>query len=190
MVGYARVSTAEQSMKMQIEALQKAGVRLDSIHQEHVSGAASRRPKLEWALKTLRPGDTFTVWKMDRMARSLVDLLKRMDQIKAEGAQFKSLTEEIDTNTPGGRLVFHVLGAIAEFERDLIRERTNAGVKAAMARGVKFGQPPALNPKQIKQAQVLRDKGTSVRTIAKQFKVSHATIYAWTRGPGQRRKRR
>lgn len=190
MVGYARVSTAEQNLEMQIEALHKAGVHKDSLHVEKVSGAASRRPKLEWALKTLRPGDTFTVWKMDRMARSLVDLLKRMEQIRAEGAQFKSLTEEIDTNTPGGRLVFHVLGAIAEFERDLIRERTNAGVKAAMARGVRFGQPPALDPKQIGQAQRMRDGGLSARSIAKQFNVSHATIYAWTSGPGRKRKRR
>lgn len=175
---------------MQIEALHKAGVHKDSLHVETVSGAASRRPKLEWALKTLRPGDTFTVWKMDRMARSLVDLLKRMETIRAEGAQFRSLTEQIDTNTPGGRLVFHVLGAIAEFERDLIRERTRAGVKAAMARGVQFGVAPSLDRKQVKAAQQLRDAGRSVREIAKQFKVSHATIYAWTSGPGRKRKKR
>lgn len=189
LVGYARVSTEEQSLEMQIEALREAGCKSDQIHVEKVSAASSRRPKLDWALETLRPGDTFAVWKMDRMARSLVDLLCKMDRIKSEGAQFKSLTEQIDTNTPGGRLVFHVLGAIAEFERDLIRERTRAGVKAAQARGVQFGQPPMLTGLQIKRAQKMRDAGRSAREIAAELGCSHSTVYNWTTGPGRGKRR-
>lgn len=174
---------------MQIEALMKAGCARQHIHVEKVSGAASRRPKLEWALESLRPGDTLVVWKMDRMARSLIDLLNRMERLGQLGVQFVSITEKIDTTTPGGRLVFHVLAAIAEFERDLIRERTRAGVKAAQARGVKFGQPPKLSPAEQKLAQKMRAKGIGLRIIAEQFGVSHSTIRAWTTGPGRNRKR-
>lgn len=188
MIGYARVSTAEQSLQMQIEALTKAGVMKDNLHVEKVSGAASKRPALDWALETLRPGDTFVVWKMDRMARSLVDLLNRMEKLHKEGANFRSLTESIDTATPGGRLIFHVLGAIAEFERDLIKERTRAGVKSAMERGVRFGVDPMLTPAQIKKAQKMRDKGMSARAIAEEIGCSHSTVYNWTSGPKRRRK--
>lgn len=190
MIGYARVSTEEQNLQMQIDALVKAGVHRDAIHVEKVSGAAAHRPKLEWALGNLRDGDTLVVWKMDRMARSLVDLLNKMEQLRKAGASFVSLTEKIDTNTPGGRLVFHVLGAIAEFERDLIRERTRAGVKAAMKRGVRFGQEPKLSPKQVEQAQKMRDNRMSIRAIGEKFDVSHSTIRNWTTGPGRSRKRR
>lgn len=189
MIGYARVSTAEQSLNMQIEALTKAGVMKDNLHIEKVSGAAAKRPALDWALETLRPGDTFVVWKMDRMARSLVDLLNRMEKLHKEGANFRSLTEQIDTATPGGRLIFHVLGAIAEFERDLIRERTRAGVKSAMARGVKFGVEPLLSGKQIEKAQKMRNAGKSAREIALALGCSHSTIYNWTTGPKRPRKR-
>jgi DNA invertase Pin-like site-specific DNA recombinase len=126
---------------------------------------------------------------MDRLARSLVDLLSKMQRLGDMGVEFVSLTEKIDTTTPGGRLIFHVLASIAEFERDLIRERTQAGVRAAMARGVKFGQDPILSPAQRKQAQKLRDKKVSLRLIAEQFDVSHSTIRAWTVGPGRTRTR-
>lgn len=187
MVGYARVSTAEQNLQMQIEALTNAGVGKDNLHVEKVSGAASKRPALEWALETCRPGDTFVVWKMDRIARSLIDLLGKMERLNREGVNFRSLTEAIDTNTPGGRLIFHVLGSIAEFERDLIKERTRAGVKSAMARGVKFGVEPLLTPAQIKRAQAMRDKGKSAREIAEVLGCSHSTIYNWTSGPKRRK---
>lgn len=188
LIGYARVSTQDQNLEMQVEALKRAGVHRDAIHIETVSGAASERPKLEWALGSLREGDTFVVWKLDRMARSLTDLLNKMEQLRRSGASFKSLTEQIDTNTPGGRLIFHVMGAIAEFERDLIRERTRAGVKDAMRRGVKFGQDPKLSPAQIKAAQKMRDNRKPLREIADKFGVSHSTIRAWTSGPGRARK--
>lgn len=188
-VGYARVSTTEQNLDMQVEALLNAGVHKDHIYIEKVSGAAIKRPKLEWAFDSLRPGDTLVVWKMDRLARSLIDLLGKMKRLEEAGVEFVSLTEKIDTTTPGGRLIFHVLASIAEFERDLIRERTQAGVRAAMARGVKFGQDPILSPAQRKQAQKLRDKKVSLRLIAEQFDVSHSTIRAWTVGPGRTRTR-
>jgi DNA invertase Pin-like site-specific DNA recombinase len=189
LIGYARVSTAEQNLEMQVEALKRAGVHPDALHVEKVSGAAANRPVLEWALDELREGDTFVVWKLDRMARSLTDLLNKMEQLKKSGASFRSLTEQIDTTTPGGRLIFHVMGAIAEFERDLIRERTRAGVRAAMERGVRFGPKRLLTPKQIKEAQAMRKRGLSLRSIGKHFGVSHTTIEDYTVGPGRRRKR-
>jgi len=188
LIGYARVSTAEQNLEMQVEALKRAGVHPDALHVEKVSGAAAHRPVLEWALDELREGDTFVVWKLDRMARSLTDLLNKMEQLRQAGASFRSLTEQIDTTTPGGRLIFHVMGAIAEFERDLIRERTRAGVRAAIERGVRFGPKRLLTPKQIKEAQAMRAKGKSLRAIGKHFGVSHTTIEDYTVGPGRRRK--
>lgn len=187
LIGYARVSTAEQNLEMQIEALKRAGCHPDAIHVEKVSGAAAKRPVLEWALDELREGDTFVVWKLDRMARSLTDLLNKMEQLKQAGASFRSLTEQIDTTTPGGRLIFHVMASIAEFERDLIRERTMAGVRAYMSRGGKMGRDPMLTPAQQREAQKLRDKGLSFRAVAERMTkstgnyVSHSTIRKWTR---------
>lgn len=188
LIGYARVSTVEQSLDMQIAHLTKAGVRPSDIHVEKVSAASAKRVKLEWALQNLREGDTLVVWKMDRLARSLLDLIHKLKQIESAGARFRSLTEHIDTNTPGGRLIFHVLGALAEFERDLVVERTRAGVKIAQAKGTKFGVDPKLSPKQVAQAQKMRDKGISAREIAKQFKVSAQTIYSWTVGKSDRKR--
>lgn len=190
MIGYARVSTAEQNLEMQIEALRKAGVPPDSIHVEKVSGAAAKRPKLDWAIDSLREGDTLVVWKLDRMARSLSDLINRVEQLRLAGAGFKSLTEQIDTTTPAGRFMFHLFGAVAEFERDLIRERTRAGVRSAAERGVKFGRDPIMSAKQIKKAQALRTKGMSIRKVAKEFGVSHSTIRNWTVGAGRPRRKR
>ena len=189
LIGYARVSTEEQSLEMQISALVKSGVPRKHIAVEKVSAAAQVRPELEAILDGLREGDTLVVWKMDRIASSLVDLLNKMGKIEKAGARFRSLTEQIDTTTPAGKLLFHVLGALAEFERDLIVERTRTGVKAAKARGVRFGQAPKLNPKQVKEAQRLRNKGQSIRQIAELFDVSHNTIRNWTTGPSRRRKK-
>jgi DNA invertase Pin-like site-specific DNA recombinase len=189
LIGYARVSTEEQSLEMQIDALVKAGVPRNNISVEKVSAARQKRPELDEILDGLRGGDTLVVWKMDRIARSLVDLLTKMDRISQSGASFRSITEQIDTTTPGGRLIFHVLGALAQFERDLIVERTRAGVKAAMARGVKFGTDPKLNEKQRAQAQKMRDNQVPIRTIAAHFNVSHNTIANWTHGPGRGRKK-
>ncbi len=190
LIGYARVSTAEQSLQMQIDALVKAGVPRNHISVEKVSAARAFRPELEAIIDGLRVGDTLVVWKMDRIARNLVDLLTKMDRIKTAGAGFKSLTEQIDTSTPGGRLIFHVLGSLAEFERDLIVERTRSGVKAAKARGVKFGQDRVLTDADVERAQTMRDDGIPVVKIAARFKVAPNTVRNWTRGPNDKRRAR
>lgn len=173
---------------MQVQHLLKAGVRQSDIHVEKVSAASAKRPRLHWALENLREGDTLVVWKMDRLARSLLDLINKLKQIETAGARFRSLTEHIDTNTPGGRLIFHVLGALAEFERDLVVERTRAGVKVAQAAGKRFGVECKLSPQQKLQAQKMRDNGASAREIAKKYKVSAQTIYSWTVGKSDRKR--
>ena len=188
-IGYARVSTVEQSLSMQIAALKRAGVTDAGLYVEKVSAVSTRRPKLAEALDALRPGDTFAVWKMDRLARSLSDLLAKMDLITAKGAVFKSLTENIDLSTAGGKLMMQMLGVIAEFERNLTIERTTAGMARAREEGKQVGQPPALTPKQVEQAQKMRDKRKSVREIAAHFDVSHGTIYNWTDGPKRSRRK-
>lgn len=188
-IGYARVSTAEQSLDMQVSALRKAGVPDAGMYVEKVSAASAKRRMLEEALGALRPGDTFVVWKMDRLARSLTDLLNRMRQIEGKGAGFKSLTESIDTTTPAGRLIMHVMGAIAEFERDLIRERTRAGMAEARAAGKQVGQPQVLSDKQKQDAQKLRDKGWTLARLALHFDVSSGTIRNHTVGPSRARRK-
>jgi DNA invertase Pin-like site-specific DNA recombinase len=190
LIGYARVSTAEQNLDMQVDALRRAGVHPDAIHVEKVSGVAANRPVLEWALDELRPGDTFMVWRLDRMGRSLRDLMDKMDRIKAAGAQFRSLTEHFDTTTAMGKLYFGFSGMVAEFERDMIVERTRAGVRLAAQRGVKFGPKRKLNATQIKQAQKLRDSGLSLRDVAKRMGVSHTTIEEYTIGASRRTRKK
>ena len=138
LIGYARVSTQEQETHMQIDALRKAGVK--EIHEEKRSGGDRKRPVLAAVLARLHKGDTLVVFKLDRIARSLKHLLEILEQIEAAGAGFRSLTETIDTTTPSGRMMMQIIGAFAEFERELIRERTRAGIKAAKARGVVFGR--------------------------------------------------
>lgn len=189
LIGYARVSTVEQNLDMQVDALLRAGVHPDAIHVEKVSAAAANRPVLEWALDELRPGDTFVVWRLDRMGRSLRDLMDKMDRIKAAGAQFRSLTEQFDTTTPLGKMYFVFSGMVAEFERDMIVERTRAGVRMAAKNGVKFGPKRKLNATQIKQAQKLRDSGLSLREVGKRMGVSHTTIEQYTVGTSQKRRK-
>ena len=138
LIGYARVSTAEQSVEMQVEALKKAGVDETYIYNESVSGSKKNRPELAKALRSLEAGDTLVVWKLDRIARSMTHLLELLEGLEARDLRFRSLTEGVETETPAGRLILHVLAALAQFERDLIRERSRAGV-VAIERGVKFG---------------------------------------------------
>src|SRR5690348_6581068 len=138
-VGYARVSTGEQTLDLQLDALAAAGC--DRVFQDTASGAKAERPGLARALDFLRPGDTLVVWRLDRLGRSLQHLIQTLTALDQRGVGFKSLTESIDTTTPGGKLVFHIFGALAEFERDLIRERTQAGLAAARARGRTGGHP-------------------------------------------------
>lgn len=182
LVGYARVSTAEQNLDLQVGALKAAGVLDDNLWMEKVSAAASRRPQLELALIDVREGDTFVVWKLDRLGRSLLDLLGRMKDLEDRGINFKSLTEGIDTKTPAGKLLMHVIGALAQFERDLIVERTKAGVAEYKARGGRMGQPPKLGPEDIKKAMKMIEGGKSVREVAASFGVVPATIYNNLRG--------
>lgn len=175
-IGYARVSTNDQDPALQRDALEKAGC--ERIYEEHASGATANRPQLERMIDQLRPGDEIVVWKLDRLGRSvkdLVDLVNRLHELKVE---FTSLTEGIDTSTPGGQLVFHIFAAIAEFERDLIRERTQAGLQAARARGRNGGRPPKLDAKAIRDVQAMyRERGLSADEIARIKGVSRTTIY-------------
>lgn len=179
LIGYARVSTSEQSLQMQIDALMRAGVLEDNIHSEKVSGVASARPKLDSAIMDARAGDTIVVWKLDRVGRSLRDLLDRLHDIETRGVGFKSLTEGIDTTTPGGRLIVHVMGSLAQFERDLVVERTKTGVRAAIARGTPFGRKQALSKEQIREGKQLRAQGWSRKKLAKHFGVHDQTVYNW-----------
>lgn len=182
LIGYARVSTAEQSLQLQLDALVRAGVEADDIHSETVSGAAARRPRLKTALLDCRSGDTLVVWKLDRLGRSLIDLLNRLADMEQRGVGFKSLTEGIDTTTAGGRLIMHVMGALAQFERDLIRERTRAGVATAKARGVQFGGKKMFKPKDVAAMKKMRDGGASLEKIAQHYECSRQTVYNYLTG--------
>jgi Enterobacteriaceae phage serine recombinase len=161
---------------MQLKALQRAGCK--KIFTDRRTGATTKRPALTRCLKTLKDGDTLTVWKLDRLARSLRDLIRMVEDFDECGIQFRSLTEEINTATPGGKLIFHIFGALAEFERGLIIERTREGMKAARARGIKSGPPPKLNRQQIDHArQLIEQEGKRREDVAGLFKVSRSTLY-------------
>ena len=182
LVGYARVSTSEQSVQMQVDALLKAGVHRDNIHTESVSGVSRRRPALERADLDLQEGDTLVVYKLDRVGRSLLDLLDRIKRLEAMGCGFWSLSEKIDTTTPGGRLLMHVMGALAQFERDLIVERTREGVRAHIARGGKIGAETKMTADKVQKAHKMLSKNRSVAEVAKTLKVSTGTIYNYFPG--------
>src|SRR4051812_8559634 len=161
LVGYARVSTTDQTLDLQRDALTKAGC--TKIFTDTASGALTERIGLNEALSYVRPGDSLVVWKLDRLGRSLKDLITRITQLNDRKIGFKSLTEQIDTTTSGGKLIFHIFGALAEFERDIIRERTNAGLAAARTRGKLGGRPKALSADKIIFARRLyADRNTSV----------------------------
>jgi DNA invertase Pin-like site-specific DNA recombinase len=175
-IGYARVSTADQDLALQLDALNKAGC--ERIFEEKASGAKADRPKLAETLAFLRPDDTLVVWRLDRLGRSLKHLIETVTSLEDQGVAFQSLTEGFDTSTPGGRLVFHFFGALAEFERALIRERTIAGLIAARARGRIGGRPRVLTPEQVRQVRRMQaEADNSVQGIADVFGVSRATIY-------------
>ncbi len=176
LVGYARVSTQDQNHDLQIDALKKADV--DRIFVEKASGAQRGRPELLAALEYTRKGDTLVVWKLDRLARSLKQLIETVEMLDEKGIGFRSLTEAIDTTTPGGKLVFHIFGGLAEFERSIIKERTRAGLDAARTRGKTGGRPPSLKDADIQAAKaMLADQKMTVEEIAKQLKVAPSTLY-------------
>lgn len=175
-IGYARVSTEDQSAALQLDALKAAGCQ--RVFTEKASGAQRERPQLIAALDYIREGDTLVVWKLDRLARSLRQLMETIEDLHARGIGFRSLTEAIDTTTSGGRLVFHIFGALAEFERSLIRERTNAGLEAARARGRISGRPPALDDEDLVAAKaMLRDPAITVEEVARRLDVAPSTLY-------------
>ncbi len=176
-IGYARVSTHDQSLDLQVDALEKAGCTI--IYKETASGkAAGTRPELQQALKALRVGDTLTVWRLDRLGRSLSDLIGIVTALEKRGIAFSSLTEAIDTGTPAGKLVFHIFGALSEFERQIIKERTIAGLAAARARGRTGGRPSKLTEKDKREIRILlKDPQTVIADVAKRYGVSRATIY-------------
>ena len=175
-IGYARVSTRDQNLELQLKALHKA--RCVKIFREKVSGAARHRPELQRMLDQIHPGDTIIVWKLDRLARSTRDLLTTMETIHEAGGKFQSLSEPwANTTTHAGKMIMTVFAGIAEFERDLIRERTSAGRVAAKQRGVRFGRPRKLNSEQVQLASELLTQGKAVRDIARTFEVHEATIY-------------
>ena len=173
--GYSRVSTTEQDQALQEDALTKAGV--DQIFTDTASGAKTSRPALDELLSMLRPGDTVVVWRLDRLGRSLRHLIDVFSDLESKGVAIRSLTESLDTSTPGGRLIFHVFGALAEFERDLIRERTNAGLAAARARGRTGGRPSVWTAEKLQTAQDLLAQGTDIATVSRILGVSRASIY-------------
>ncbi|SOD72903.1 DNA invertase Pin-like site-specific DNA recombinase [Jatrophihabitans sp. GAS493] len=174
--GYGRVSTLDQSPDLQLDALRAAGSERDFI--DKASGKVARRPELDRLLEALLPGDTVVVWKLDRLGRSIKDLIEVVTGLGERGVGFRSLTEAIDTTTAGGRLVFHIFAALAEFEHALIVERTHAGLAAARARGRKGGRPPKMTPERIQLArQMYESEQYDVSAIAKNLGVSRPTIY-------------
>lgn len=175
-IGYARVSTQDQNPQLQLDALTAADCERSFV--ERASGAQRERPELQAALEYIREGDTLVVWKLDRLARSLKQLIETVESLETRKIGFRSLTENIDTTTPGGRLTFHLFAALAEFERSIIKERTTAGLAAARARGRKGGRPPSLNAKDLTAAKaLLSDPEITVEEVAKRLKVSPATLY-------------
>jgi DNA invertase Pin-like site-specific DNA recombinase len=174
--GYARVSTDDQNSAMQLTALRQAGCKT-VFEDEGISGATTKRPALLRCLKTLKPGDTLIVWKLDRLGRSLRDLITMLDDLKKRSVKFHSLTEAIDTTTPTGRAMWQMIGVLAELERSLIVERTQAGMKEARRRGVKFGRRKKLSPAQIAKARKLIEQGERVRDVAALWNVGRTTLY-------------
>jgi len=178
LIGYARVSTTDQTLDLQLDALKKAGC--TKTFTDTVSGGTAERPGLAEAFSHLREGDTLVVWRLDRLGRSLKHLIETITKLHSQGIGFKSTTEQIDTTTSGGKLIFHVFGALAEFERDIIRERTQAGLAAARARGRQGGRRKTLTPKQIALVKKLyADQTTPIGDICKSFKISRMTLWRY-----------
>ncbi|MGH1339888.1 MAG: recombinase family protein [Aureispira sp.] len=185
-IGYARVSTKEQSLNLQKDALEKVGC--ETIFSEHISGAKSDRPQLQEMIKHLRKGDVVVVWKLDRLGRSLRDLVNLISKFQDAGVEFQSLQDNIDTTTPAGKLAFHMFAALAEFERDIISSRTKAGLEAARARGRKGGRPKGLSKKAQDKARLAeslyKEKERSITEICSHLHISKPTLYRYLRSRG------
>ena len=174
-IGYARVSTQDQNLLLQLDALAAAGC--GKVFEDRASGGQVDRPGLREALAYVRDGEVLVVWKLDRLGRSLPHLIETVTELAKRGVGFRSLTEAIDTTTPGGRLVFHIFGALGQFERDLIQERTRAGLAAAATRGRKGGRKPAVTDDKLRRAREHIAKGLTVREAATRVKVSKTALY-------------
>jgi DNA invertase Pin-like site-specific DNA recombinase len=175
-IGYARVSTQDQDFALQLDALTKEGC--DKIFQEKASGAQRDRPELKAALSYMRQGDTLIIWKLDRLARSMKQLIETVEDFERQGIGLKSLQDPIDTGSASGKLIFHIFAALAEFERGVIRDRTNAGLKSARARGRIGGRPPALSIEDLSAAKaLLKDPKISVAAVARRLQVAPSTLY-------------
>ncbi len=174
-IGYCRVSKDDQDLSLQKDALKAAGS--EKIFAEKISGAKNDRSELQAALEFARQGDTLVVWKLDRLGRSLSQLVNTVDRLKADGIQFRCLSPEMDTTTSSGKLIFGIFATLAEFERDLIVERTRAGLDAAAARGRKGGRPPSMTPEKIEAATDMLKNGDNVSQVARVLNVSRQSIY-------------
>lgn len=175
LIGYARVSTGDQDTALQIDALQRAGCK--RTFEDRASGSKTDRPGLAEAMRYLRDGDTLVVWKLDRLGRSMSHLIDVIADLDASGIGFRSITENIDTTTSGGRLVFHLFSALAQFERDLIRERTRAGLRAAEERGRRGGRQAVVTPEKLAKARQHLAAGLNVREAAARVKVGKTALY-------------
>lgn len=175
-IGYARVSTVDQHFRMQEDALKSSGC--EEIYTDVISGVKSQRPGLEKAFSHLREGDTLIVWKLDRLGRSIQHLIQTINDLQNKKIAFKSLQENMDTSTSGGKLIFHIFSALAEFERSLIQERTQAGLKAARARGKMGGRPPLLDTRQInRMIEMYNEQKNTVAEICKIYSISRPSFY-------------
>lgn len=177
LIGYARVSTQDQNLELQRDALTKAGCQ--KVFEDTVSGTRTDRPGLARAMEMLREGDTLVVWKLDRLGRSVKQLVDLIGELQKQGAQFKSLTDAIDTGTPSGRFFFHVMASLAQMERELIVERTRAGLDIARQLGRKGGRKPKMTDSKIESARKLLASGMPPKDVAKNLGVSVPTLYRW-----------
>jgi DNA invertase Pin-like site-specific DNA recombinase len=177
LLGYARVSTDEQDLALQLDALNQAGC--ERVFTDKASGSANNRPGMEQLLSHLRPGDCLVVWKLDRLGRTVKGLVDMVTDLETKGIQFRSLTDGIDTSTGAGRFFFHVMAALAQMERELIAERTKAGLAAAKARGKLGGRKPKMTDTKISAAKKLLQSGTPAKEVAENLGISIPTLYRW-----------
>lgn len=185
-IGYARVSTNDQNLDLQIDALKSAGS--ERIYSDEISGSTTSRPEFNKMLEALRPGDVLTIWKLDRIGRSLKHLIQIADDLQDKGIHLHIITQGIDTRAPAGKMLYQILGSIAEYEKSLIQERVQAGLKAAKARGRVGGRPSALSHEKQKQAVAMfHSKAMSAASLAKTFGVSKPTLYKYVNKHNERR---
>lgn len=178
LIGYARVSTIDQNLDLQLDALKNVGC--EKLFEDKINGSKLNRPGLSKALEDLRRGDTLVVWKLDRLGRSLRNLIELINELHEKDVMFRSIQDGIDTSNSIGQFFFHITGAFAELERNLIKERTKAGLNAARARGRKGGRKPSLNNKQIQMMlEIYNAQSTPIVEICEQFKISRKTFYRY-----------